>query len=98
MGRVIRIAFQGRKRVGGAIGRNHRQEDRDEDCWDEQKCRTKGREKPQGGMLAGVRSQYSSAAISLAQKIWALPWRAAGFTTYLRAALGCDFFRGHFGQ
>jgi hypothetical protein len=72
MGRVIRIAFRGRKRVGGAIGRDHGQEDRDEDCWDKQKCRTKGREKPQGGRLARVRSPYSSAAISWAQKIWVL--------------------------
>ena len=86
MGGVIRIAFRGRKRVGGAIGRDHRQEDREEDGWDEQKCRTKGREKPQGGMLAGVRSPYSSAAISLAQKIWVLPWRAAGFTFRARKA------------
>jgi hypothetical protein len=86
MGRVIRIAFRGRKRVGGAIGRDHGQKDRDEDSRDEQECRTKGREKPQGGMPAAVRSQYSSAAISLAQKIWVLLWRAAGFTFRARKA------------
>jgi hypothetical protein len=64
MGRVIRIAFLGRKRVGRATRRDHGQEDRDEDSRDEQKCRTKWCEKLQGGMLAGVRSQYSSAANS----------------------------------
>jgi hypothetical protein len=46
MGRIIRIAFRGRKRASGAIRTDHRQEDRDEDSRDEQKCRTKGREKP----------------------------------------------------
>jgi hypothetical protein len=86
MGRVIRIAFRGRKRVGGAIRRDHGQEDRSEDSCDEQKCRTRGREKPQGGMPTGVRSQYRSAAISLAQKIWVLFWRAAGFTFRARKA------------
>lgn len=73
MGWVIRIAFRCRKQVGGAIRSDHGQENPNEDSRGEQKCRARRREKPQGGMPVGARSQYSSAAIRLAQKIWVLP-------------------------
>lgn len=47
---------------------------------------TRDAAKSSGDKLAGVTSLQSLAAMSLAQKIWVLPWRAAGLIFSARKA------------